>query len=103
MGKKYESVYIIKEDCDKKSVIENINKMIKEQGGNIYHKEEIGLKKLAYEVKGYKNGYFYLADFEVAESSKNIPKRLSTKINTVEEVLKHIVLKIEDKDEYNEL
>lgn len=100
MGKKYESFYILKEDCDKKAIIEKINQMVKEQGGNIYHTEEIGLKKLAYEVKGYKEGYYYLADFEVAESSKNTAIRLSKKINTIEEVLKHIVLKLDEEEGY---
>lgn len=92
MEKKYELLCFIKEDCDKDKIIKKINKMVTDLGGNIFHNEDMGLRDLAYEIKGNKKAYFYLANYEVTESNKNIYSKLSIRINTVEEIIKHMII-----------
>ena len=59
---KFESVIIIKPEIEKK-VIDAIIAEVNEKVKNL-KVEEIGLKKLAYEVKGNKEGYYLLFNFE---------------------------------------
>lgn len=99
MEKKYEAIFIIrnlKEQQELKYTIERINNMIISEGCEIFKKEEMGLKKLAYEIKGTKEGYYYLVNFKDTNNKKDVSGRVSVKINTLEEVLKHIILKMED-------
>lgn len=98
MCKKYEAIFIIKncDDADKvKEVIDRINNMVISEYCDIVHKEELGIKKLAYEVKGETRGYYYLINFKAPDSLEDTGK-ISVKINTVEEVIKHIIVKMED-------
>ena len=92
MEKKFELLCLIKKDCNKGKIIEQINQFITELGGSAFHTEDMGLRNLAYEIKGEKKAYFYLANFKVAESNKNIDCRLSVKINTIEEIIKHMII-----------
>lgn len=99
MDTKYEAIFIIKSYEDEKSlkdVIERINNIIVTEYGSIYHKDKIGVKKLAYEVKGNKQGYYYLINFKISESNiKDAIGRISMNINTLENVIKHIIIKID--------
>lgn len=59
---KFESVIIIKPEIEEKAIaaiVAEVNKKVKN-----LKVEEIGLKKLAYEVKGNKEGYYLLFNFE---------------------------------------
>lgn len=92
MERKYELLCFIKKDCNKEKIIKQINQFITELGGSAFYTEDMGLRDLAYEVKGQKKAYFYLANFKATESNKNIDGRLSVKINTVEEIIKHMII-----------
>lgn len=99
MDTKYEAIFIIKNYEDEKSledVIERINNIVITECGFIYHKDKIGVKKLAYEVKGNKQGYYYLINFKIPEFNiKDAIGRISMNINTLENVIKYIIIKID--------
>ena len=75
---KYESVVIINsslEEAKIKAVIEKISNLIN-SNGKVESVEEIGSKKLAYEIKKQKEGYYVVYDFEanpglIAELERN--------------------------------
>lgn len=94
MEKRYELICFIKENCNKSKMIKQINQFITELGGTVFHDEDMGLRDLAYEIKGHKRAYFYLVNFKAKESNKNIDGKLSVKINTIEEIIKHMILPI---------
>ena len=98
---KYEAVFILKENCETKSVTAEIDNVIEEQKGKIFFREELGLRKLAYKVKGNSNGYYYVINFEADENLKNITGKIPTKINTIEEVIKYIIIKKNNNEEEN--
>lgn len=81
--KNYENVYILKGSLTEeqaKNEIEKITKYFKDV--KTFNKENdingyIGLKRLAYEVKGEKTGHYYITHFEgtekeVAEIERNL-------------------------------
>lgn len=94
MNEKYESVFIIKEDCNKKNIISEIDKIITTHKAKISRTDELGLKKLAYEIRKNKNGYYYVVYFEIANNNNQIAK-IQKQINTIEEILKFIIVKVD--------
>ncbi len=97
MCQKYEGIFIIKnhEDLNKiKEVIDKINNVVLSENANIYHKDELGIKNLAYEVKKQKKGYYYYIKSDVQDNKIDAVGKISTKINTIEEVLKYIIVKL---------
>lgn len=99
MNQKYEAIFIIKEDKElskTKEVIDRIDNIVTSMGFDIFYKEEKGIRDLAYKVKGEKKGYYYYINFKVSEDLQNEVNKISVKINTIEEVLKHIILELEN-------
>lgn len=97
MPRKYEAIFIIKNDD---SIIENmitaINYIVQEENCKILKKEKIGLKKLAYEIKGEKQGYYYFIEFETLSDEVDKINRIKIKINTICEIIKFQTFKINE-------
>ena len=100
MNKKYESVFIIKEDCNEKDIINEIDKIIEGQKAEISRKDELGLKKLSYEIRKNKSGYYYVVYFEITNDNNNPIAKIQKQINTIEEILKFIIVKVDEEAEY---
>ena len=97
MNRKYEAMFIIKnyENEDKRNqIIDRINNVFISEYCNIYDKEEMGIRKLAYEIKG---GFYYYIKFNALDNIQDIGK-ISVNINTIEDVIKHIIVKLTDED-----
>ena len=92
----YESVIIINsntEDSRIKDIIETIKKKVIENNGNITNVEELGLKKLAYEVKKCKEGYYVVIEFK---TKPEIITELERYFRITEEIIKFITIRKED-------
>lgn len=64
----YEGMYILSStlsDEARRKGLERITNEIEAQGGEIHKIHEQGRKKLAYEIKGFREGYYYLIYFSV--------------------------------------
>ncbi len=69
---KYESVIILKPTLkkdDRAEILKETEKAIKEVA-NIIETNDIGLRKLAYEVNGYKEGFYMCYKFDMKEELK---------------------------------
>jgi len=68
----YEGMYILNaslsEDAQKKA-LSRITDLIEEHGGEIHKVHDQGRKKLAYEINGHKQGYYYVLYFSVIPSA----------------------------------
>lgn len=98
MYNKYEAVFIIKineEEKNIKETIEKINNIVKSEGGEILKKEDLGNRKLAYEVKGENQGRYYIINFKIPEDYEG---KIKVKINTIDEVIKFIIVKMNDDE-----
>lgn len=92
--KKYETVIIIGGNTteeERKTVINKVKDYIS-KNGILEETEELGLKRLAYEVKKQNQGYYYVINFEL--KSKDIYE-LERIYRITDEILKFIVVRKE--------
>lgn len=70
----YEGMYILSatlSDESRKKAFDKIVDGITEKGGNICKTHELGRRKLAYEIDGKREGYYYVLFFEAPTASIN--------------------------------
>ncbi len=63
--RKYEIMYIIRPDLDeegRKALIERFNAVLTENGAEIEKVEEMGMRRLAYEIDDYREGYYVVIE-----------------------------------------
>lgn len=92
---KYETVFIINpnvEEAGIKSLIQKFSDLIN-NAGKVENVEEMGRKKLAYEIKKNKEGYYVVINFE---AQPELIKELERIYRITDEVIKFIVVR---KDE----
>ena len=89
---KYETVVIMDSKITDEERNQAINKIYTyiSDNGKITNKEELGLKRLAYEVKKQKEAFYYVIYFEM--KPENIVE-LEKRYRIADEVLKFIVVK----------
>lgn len=91
----YETIFIMNNQIAKeeqKTVIERVTNYIKENG-KIVKEDDIGARKLAYEIKKQKEGYYYLVEFEANPSVIDELQRIYRITDTV---LKFITIRKDD-------
>ena len=70
----YESVIVVSpilHDAENKDIFNKIGSFIKENGGEITEGKIIGLKKMAYSIKKFENGYYIYFEFNILPSKIN--------------------------------
>lgn len=102
----YEQLFILKPTLtpeETSAKIESIKESITKNGGEIIAFDEIGSKKLAYEIQKNKRGYYGAIYFKTTPSSILELERLH---RISEDVLKYMTVKYESKKEvkaFNEM
>ena len=69
----YESVFILNPALSEdqvKDAIKKYEKFLKSNGAKLVHKENWGLKKLAYPIQKKSTGFYFLFEFDLKHSSK---------------------------------
>ena len=91
---KYESVVIINPSVEEEKVKELSQKFtdIINNDGKLEKIEELGKKKLAYEVKKNKEGYYVVINFE---ANPDLIAELERNYRIMDEVIKFITIKAE--------
>ena len=92
---KYETVFIINpsvEDSGVKELIEKFSKLINNDG-KVESVEELGKKKLAYEIQKNSEGIYVLINFEAEPS---LIKELERVYRITDDVIKFIVVRKEE-------
>lgn len=96
---RFESVYILKPTLTKEEIGKTIERLcaVIDEKGKVIELENIGIKKLAYLVQGFTEGYYLVIDFEINTDkyAKEISE-IKQRVRTIEEILKFIVIKKED-------
>ena len=92
---KYESVVIINPNLETESIKALINKIsdLINTNGSVNSVEELGNKKLAYEIKKNKEGYYVVFKFE---AKSELIAELERVYRITDEVIKFIVVKEEE-------
>ena len=92
---KYESIIIINPSVEEqgiKALIKKISDLINKDG-KVESVEELGKKRLAYEIKKNKEGYYVLFNFEAKPSEIS---ELERNYKITDEIMKFIVIRKED-------
>ncbi|MGN1351552.1 MAG: 30S ribosomal protein S6 [Clostridia bacterium] len=92
---KYESVVIINSNLEADALKALINKFsdLINTDGKVTSVEELGNKKLAYEIKKQKEGYYVVYKFE---ANPQLISELERNYRITDEVIKFIVIKEEE-------
>ena len=92
---KYETIFIINpnvEDTGAKALIEKFSTLINSDG-KVESVEELGKKKLAYEIQKMSDGFFYFIQFDAPATA---PALIEHKVRIMDNVLRFLCVK---KDE----
>jgi len=93
---KYETVFIIDPSIEVEEterVIEDTQNLITGSGGTVIKVDKWGKKRLAYEVKGNRDGYYVLVNFE---AEPQFIQRLGRYYGLTEEIIKYMTLRPEE-------
>ena len=95
--KKYEIMFIVrptlKEDEIKK-VYKDFGKILTSNGAKIINEKDMGQRELAYEIKDFKTGYYYVYNIE-AKDDKAI-REFDRLALISKDVIRHLITKQED-------
>ena len=95
--KNYEIMYIIRTTISEdeiKNVAKSFEKVLTDNGAKIVDVNEWGQRELAYEIKDYKSGYYYVITIE-ANDDKAINEFDRIARNS-KDVIRHLITKKED-------
>lgn len=93
--RKYELMFVVKPTLEEEAtnaVVDNIKKMLEEQKANLVSEKNMGRRELAYEVKGFKNGSYFLLTIE---SEPAAVKEFDRIANINEDIIRHIVVRVD--------
>ena len=94
--RKYEIMFIVKPDLEEKTVKDTVKKLEKALTDNkavITLSKELGQKEFAYEIKGFKSGFYYL--YNIDSNSDKAVKEFDRIAAIDENVIRHLVINIE--------
>lgn len=89
----YEIMYIIRPNIDEesqKALIERFNGVLTENGAEIEKVEEVGKKRLAYEINDFRDGYYVIINFNGTSEAINEFDRLA---KYSEDIIRHIAVR----------
>lgn len=95
MVNQYETVFILTpvlSETQIKESVENYEKYITDNGGEIVHKENWGLKKLAYPIQKKNSGYYNLLEFK-AEGA--VIEKLEVLFKRDERIMRFLTVKLD--------
>ena len=94
--RKYEIMFIVKPDLEEKAVKDTVKKLEKTLTDNkavITLSKKKKKKEFAYEIKGFKSGFYYLYNIE---SNTDAAVKEFARIASIDEsVIRHLVLNVE--------
>jgi len=97
MMKNYEIMFIVRPTLTEeeiKAVANNFQDILTNNGSKVTNFKEMGQRELAYEIKKFKSGYYFLINIE-ASDDKAI-KEFDRLALISSDVIRHLITKIED-------
>lgn len=91
----YELMFVVRPTLEEEAtlnVLANIKTILEEQKAKIVSEKNMGRRELAYEVKGFKNGNYFLL---VVEAEPTAVKEFDRIANINEDIIRHIVVKVD--------
>lgn len=95
MFNQYETVFIttpVLSEAQMKEAVEKFKGVITENGGEIVHEENWGLKKLAYPIQKKSTGFYYLIEFK---APGDLIEKLEVQYRRDERVLRFLTFRMD--------
>ena len=92
---KYEIMYIARpnvEESELKGIVKNFEEILTKNGAKIESSKEMGQRELAYEIKKFKSGYYYL--YEISSKDDKAEKEFNRLANLSEDIIRHMIIKL---------
>ena len=89
----YEAMFVIKPDLDEEAtgaLIGRFEELIRNGGGELEKTDKWGKRRLAYEIEGYREGYYVVIDFK-AESP--VAQELERVLKIADGVIRHLIVR----------
>ena len=94
---KYEIMFIVRptlSEEETKNVISSFEKVLTDNKAKIVGKKDMGQRDLAYEIKKFKSGYYYLFNIEANEDKA--VREFDRLALISKDVIRHLITKVED-------
>jgi len=95
MVNRYETVFIstpVLSETQMKEAVDKFKKLITDNGGEIVHEENWGLKKLAYPIQKKSTGFYYLIEFS---AEGEFISKLETEYRRDERIIRFLTFKMD--------
>ncbi len=92
---KYEIMFIVKATMEEEAIkaeAENLQKLINKKPSKVIEFKEMGRKKLAYPINKEVSGYYFVMN---VEASHETIAEFDRKVSINENVLRHLIIKVE--------
>lgn len=94
--KNYEIMFIVRPTLSEdeiKKVVENFSGILTSNGAKVTEIKEMGQRELAYEIKKFKSGYYFV--FEVEANDDKATKEFDRLALISNDIIRHLITKIE--------
>ncbi len=95
MLNQYESVFIatpVLSDAQFKELVAKFSSLVAENGGEVIHEEDWGLKKLAYPIQKKSTGFYHLLEFKAAPA---FIEKLETQYRRDERIIRFLTFRLD--------
>ena len=94
--KNYEIMFIVRptlSEDEVKKVVNDFKEIITKNDGKVTKEENMGQRELAYEIKDFKSGYYFV--FEVESETDKAIKEFDRLAFINNDIIRHLITKIE--------
>lgn len=95
--RKYEIMFIARptlSEEEKKNVIAKFSKILTDNKATITGEKDMGQRELAYEIKDFKSGFYYVITLEANDDSAI--NEFDRQARNTSDIVRHLITKIED-------
>ena len=93
----YEIMFIVRPtlgEDEVKKVVKDFSEVITKNGGKVTKEENMGQRELAYEIKDFKSGYYFV--FEVEAKDDKAIKEFDRLALINNDIVRHLITKVEE-------
>lgn len=93
----YEIMFIVRPtlgEDEVKKVVKDFSNIIKNNGSKVIDEQSKGQRELAYEIKDFKSGYYFV--FEVESKDDKAIKEFDRLALINKDIIRHLITKVED-------
>ncbi|MBE6149649.1 MAG: 30S ribosomal protein S6 [Firmicutes bacterium] len=95
--RKYEIMFIVKptlSEDEKKNVVAKFVKVLTDNKATITNEKDLGQRELAYEIKDFKSGFYYLVNLEANDDAAI--SEFDRQAKNTSDIVRHLITRIED-------